>query len=93
MLLNSLSAKWESTIDPSADFRLFLCMNRSGSLLSSATTHHLEIWDTNENVIKEVISDDFNGVSSMTWRRDDSYYLGSHNSTVRYYRDGACDAV
>ena len=38
ILLNQLSTKWESRIDPAADFRLFLMMNKSGSLISSATS-------------------------------------------------------
>ena len=91
--LSQLGPKWESKIDPTAEFRLFLSMNKSGSLLSSATsTLHsaslLEIWDTSENVIRDSLADDYNGVSSMVWRSDDSYYLGSHNSTIRYYREG-----
>lgn len=91
--LEQLRPKWESEIDATAEFRLFLSMNKSGSLLGSATsTVHaaslLEIWDTSENVIREALADDYNGVSSMVWRSDDSYYLGSHNSTIRYYREG-----
>lgn len=95
LLVEHLSTKWESRIDPGADFRLFLMMNKSGELLSSATSrfqsaHNLEIWDTSTNAVRDNLRDDFNGVSSMTWRRDDSYYISSHDSIIRYYSDGSC---
>lgn len=88
-----LGPKWESRCDPTAEFRLFITINKSGSLLSSATsTSHtanlLEIWDTATNELSESVADDYTGVSSMVWRADDSYYLGTHSSTIWYYREG-----
>ena len=37
-LLNHLSSKWESRINPATDFRLFLTLNHAGTLLGSATS-------------------------------------------------------
>ena len=91
--LQQMGSKWESEIDPTAEFRLFLSLNKTGSLLSSSTsTLHpatrLEIWSTSDHSLIDSFTEDFQGTSCMVWRADDSYYFGSHHAAIRYYRDG-----